>query len=288
VAETNTVGAALRAARGLLFEAGIDDPASEARPLAEWAFGLSRLELVTRENELVSSDSLAVFRAAIQRRIAGEPVHRIMGFREFFGLRLELSTATLEPRPDTETLVELVRDLIGEQALTDKPLSILDLGTGTGAIALALLSLFKTARATLTDVARDALATAGKNASMLRLADRVATAEGKWFDPVEGRFDLIVSNPPYIPSAVVPSLDIEVREHDPLAALDGGVDGLDPYRAIAFGAAAHLTPSGIVAVEIGYDQAQDVTAIFLASGFVRLELRKDLGGRDRALAFARQ
>ncbi len=286
MAETETFGAALRAARGSLSEAGIDDPASEVRLLAQWAFGLSRLELVTRENEPANHAALAVFRTSLRRRIAGEPVHRIMGFREFFGLRLELSAATLEPRPDTETLVELARDLVVARGWADKPLSILDLGTGTGAIALALLSLFKTTRATLTDVARDALATAGKNASLLGLADRVATAGGKWFEPVEGRFDLIVSNPPYIPSAVVSTLDIEVRDHDPLAALDGGADGLDPYRAIAVGAAAHLAPMGVVAVEIGFDQAQDVTAIFAASGFALLELRKDMGGRDRALAFS--
>jgi release factor glutamine methyltransferase len=144
------------------------------------------------------------------------------------------------------------------------------------------------ANATITDIARNALETAAKNARTLGLSRRVTAVEGKWFEPVEGRFDVIASNPPYIPTAVVPTLDIEVREHDPLAALDGGADGLDPYRVIASQAAQHLKPAGLVAVEIGFDQADEVAAIFEANGFALVELRKDLGGRDRALAFALQ
>jgi release factor glutamine methyltransferase len=285
VAEAIDLGSVLRDARRKLALAS-EDAAAEARLLAEWAFQLSRLELVTKANTPVDPAKQQVFDAAIVRRLAGEPVHRIMGFREFSGMRLALSHATLEPRADTEALVELVLDLVKADGREHDALAIVDLGTGTGAIALALLSVLKNATATITDVALNALGTAMENARTHGLSARVTAVEGQWFVPVTGLFDVIVSNPPYIPSAIVPTLDIEVRAHDPIVALDGGMDGLDPYRVIAAGAAAHLLPKGFVAVEIGFDQAADVIAIFKASGFDLLELRKDLGGRDRALAFA--
>ena len=287
MAKSLLLGDVLRQARQRLAPAS-DDAATEVRLLAEWAFGLSRLELVTKAELPVDPAQIQVFDAALVRRLAGEPVHRIMGFREFFGMRLELSEATLEPRPDTEVLVELVLDLIRAAGRENEALEILDLGTGTGAIALALLSVLENAKATITDIAHNALDTALQNAWAHGLSGRVTAVEGKWFEPVEGKFDVIVSNPPYIPSVVVPTLDVEVREHDPIAALDGGEDGLDPYRVIAADAAGHLKAKGIVAVEIGYDQAEDVTALFEAAGFGLLELRNDLGGRDRALAFALQ
>ncbi len=283
-----TLDVVLRSARKRLNARGCEDAATEARLLAEWAFSLTRLELITKAEMPVDLAHLKAFEAAIVRRLAGEPVHRIMGFREFFGLRLEMSAATLEPRADTEVLVELVRDIVKARGRQADELAILDLGTGTGAIALALLTVLKNAKATITDIVQNALATAKKNARTNELSERVAAVHGSWFDPVAGRFDVIVSNPPYIPSAVVPTLDIEVRQHDPLAALDGGTDGLDPYRAIAAGAAVHLNAGGIVALEIGFDQASDVKGIFKEAGFALLELRNDLGGRDRALAFALQ
>ncbi len=283
-----TLDAVLRSARKRLNDQGCEDAATEARLLAEWAFSLTRLELVTKAEMPVDLTYLQVFESALMRRLAGEPVHRIMGFREFFGLRLELSAETLEPRADTEVLVELVRDILAARGRQADELEILDLGTGTGAIALALLTVCENASATVTDIAQGALETAVNNARTNELSERVTAVHGNWFEPVEGRFDVIVSNPPYIPSAVVPTLDSEVREHDPLAALDGGMDGLDPYRAIAAGAAVHLNAGGIVAVEIGFDQASDVQGIFKEAGFALLELRNDLGGRDRALAFALQ
>ncbi len=285
MAEAFDLGSVLRDARKKL-NAQSEDAATEVRLLAERAFGMSRLELVTKANMQVDPTHLQSFQAALARRLAGEPVHRIMGFRAFFGMQLQLSEATLEPRPDTEVLVELVLDLVKAKGRKDDALAVIDLGTGTGAIALALLSVLKNATATITDIARNALETAMKNARVHGFAARVTAVEGPWFVPVDGRFDVIVSNPPYIPTAIVPTLDIEVRAHDPIVALDGGTDGLDPYRVIAAGAASHLLPKGFVAVEIGFDQASDVIAIFKSSGFDVLELRKDLGGRDRALAFA--
>lgn len=286
-AETKTVGEVLRAARQRL-AAICEDPSQEVRILAEWALGMSRLDMVTREREPVDLARLAGFEAAIARRIHGEPVYRIIGARPFRSLHLSLSKDTLDPRPDTETLVDLVLSLIAESGGHERKLSILDLGTGTGAIGLALLGELPHATAVLTDISADALATAEANAKANRLHARTRFQCSNWFAAVSGRFDVIVSNPPYIPSHVIPTLDMEVRDHDPVAALDGGADGLDPYRAISAGAAHHLEPFGIIAVEIGHDQAAPVVAIFGAAGFRFVQLRKDLGGRDRALAFRTQ
>jgi release factor glutamine methyltransferase len=284
-ADSPLLGDVLRMARQQL-SATSEDPAQEVRILAEWALGLSRLELVTREREPVAAEKLAIFEAALARRERGDPVHRIIGARPFRGLNLALSKDTLEPRPDTETLVDLALTQLAAMGDLQRPLSILDLGTGTGAIGLALLTELPNASATLTDVSADALQTAANNASANGLGDRARFHHGNWFDGIEGRFDLVVSNPPYIPTAVIATLDREVRDHDPMAALDGGPDGLEPYRTIAAGAANHLKPEGFAAVEIGYDQAASVTAIFEAAGFTLLGLRQDLGSRDRALAFA--
>lgn len=284
-ADSPLLGDVLRAARRRL-AAICEDPSQEVRILAEWAFGLSRLELITREREPVEPHRLAMFQAAIARREKGEPVHRIIGSRPFRGLHLSLSRDTLEPRPDTETLVDLVLSLLAERGGLGRLLSILDLGTGTGAIGLALLAELPNATTTLTDISADALQTAANNASANGLMDRVCFHRSNWFDGVEGRFDLVVSNPPYIPTGTIATLDVEVRDHDPLAALDGGPDGLAPYRMIAAAAQSHLQDDAIIAVEIGHDQARSVTAIFEVAGFRLIELRQDLGGRDRALAFA--
>ncbi|MGB8817837.1 MAG: peptide chain release factor N(5)-glutamine methyltransferase [Rhizobiaceae bacterium] len=284
--ERPTLGMVLRTARQRLNRKLSEDSATEVRVLAEWAFGLSRLELVTRENEAADAKALDNFEAALLRRIEGEPVHRIIGARTFRGLNLALSKDTLEPRPDTETLVELVLDQLAASGMQGRPLSILDLGTGTGAIGLSLLAALPNSSAVLTDISSGALETASANASAHGLAERVRFVCSDWFDGVEGQFDLIVSNPPYIATSIVPTLDRDVREHDPHLALDGGMDGLDPYRTLSAQASAFLHPHGLVAVEIGYDQAAQVIAIFEAAGFRLAELRRDLGGRDRALAFA--
>ena len=284
-AESHLLGDVLRAARTRL-AAICEDPSQEVRILAEWAFALSRLELVTRDREPVANAKRTIFEAAIARREKGEPVHRIIGSRPFRGLHLALSKDTLEPRPDTETLVDLALSLLAARGDLDRPLSILDLGTGTGAIGLALLGELPNATATLTDISADALETAANNASANGFNHRASFHQGSWFDGIEGQFDLVVSNPPYIPTHVIATLDVEVRDHDPAAALDGGPDGLNPYRIISRSVAGHLKPDGIAAVEIGHDQAASVIAIFEAAGFRLLELRQDLGGRDRALAFA--
>lgn len=285
MAEGPALGKVLRDAQ-LELAAICEDPAQEVRILAGWALGLTRLELVTREREPVEAAKLAAFHAALARREQGEPVYRIIGSRPFRRLDLALSKDTLEPRPDTETLVDLALSCLAARGGLEQSVSILDLGTGTGAIGLALLAELPRAAAVLTDISLGALETARRNATANGLLDRTAFVQSNWLAAVTGQFDLVVSNPPYIPSGDIAGLDVEVRAHDPLAALDGGPDGLAPYRAIAGGIAGFLKPDGLVAVEIGHDQASLITGIFEAFGFRFVECRRDLGGRNRALAFA--
>lgn len=279
--------AALRAdARRRLREAGIETPELDARLLVEHVTGASRTEMVLDGRREVGAEAAAALGQAIARRISGEPVHRILGWREFHGLRLALSPATLEPRPDTETLVDLALPEAREIAAGKGSVRILDLGTGTGAIALALLAQLPEAVATATDLSEEALETARRNAEALGMANRFTLVRSDWFAGVAGRFDLIVSNPPYVDADEMSQLAREVRDHDPHLALSGGHDGLDAYRAIALGAAAHLVPGGAVAVEIGHRQKAAVTALFEEKGFRLAAAAKDLGRRDRALLFA--
>ena len=212
---------------------------------------------------------------SVRRVVAGEPVHRVVGRREFHGLDLALAPATLEPRDDTEALVSL--------ALERPFRRFADLGTGPGTVGLALASERPDARGVLTDLSAEALAVAWSNAERLGLAGRLDFHEGSWCAPLGGRFDLIASNPPYIATDVLATLDRAVRDHDPVLALDGGRDGLDAYRAILASAADHLTPDGVLALEIGYDQAAALSGLANEFGWRVDALRRDLGGRDRAV-----
>lgn len=275
-----------RNVRARLREAGIDEADLDARSLVLATTGLALTDLVARPDQPVAAADIARLDERVARRIAGEPVHRILGRRSFYGLELELSTDTLEPRPDTEILVDALRPHVERVIEGQGHCRILDLGTGTGAICLALLSLYPQAQGTGTDIARGALLTAVANARRLGVAERFVAVESDWYSAVDGRFDIIASNPPYIRSGEIESLSVEVRAHDPLRALDGGPDGLAAYRAIAAGASSHLTPGGIVGVEIGYDQHSAVADLFEAQGLALLEARTDLGSRDRILVFA--
>lgn len=279
------LGSLTRHLRSELEKAGKPDAALDARLIVEHVTGAAQTRMLLEPNLPVSPGEIEAALALLVRRLAGEPVHRILGHREFYGLRLALSPGTLEPRPDTEALVELALPLVRAAADRHGRCRILDLGTGTGAIALALLKEEPRATATGTDISADALATAAANADLCGEADRFATLKSHWFADVEGRFHIIVSNPPYIASDTVPSLEREVRDFDPLAALDGGKDGLDAYRAIANGAMRHLEDCGAVAVEIGYDQDETVPAIFAGRGFVLAQGARDLSGTLRAFAF---
>lgn len=281
-----SLAGAYRNVRARLREAGIEEADLDARSLVLATTGLALTDLVARPDQPVAAADIARLDERVARRIAGEPVHRILGRRAFYGLELELSADTLEPRPDTEILVDVLRPHIERVIERQGHCRILDLGTGTGAICLALLSLYPQAQGIGTDIAPGAVETASANARRLGLAERFAAVESDWYSAVESRFDIIAANPPYIRSGEIESLSVEVRAHDPLRALDGGADGLAAYRAIAAGAATHLAPGGAVGVEIGHDQRSAVKKLFEAHGLVLLDAHTDLGSRDRILVFA--
>lgn len=281
------LGPLVRQVRSMLEAAGMADAALDARLIVEHATGATRADLLVSPDRVVTPEQAAAARAMLERRLAGEPVFRILGQREFHGLRLSLSAGTLEPRPDTEALVDAALPHARATAARHGACRILDLGTGTGAVALALLAAEPLATALATDISADALATAARNADMTGLAARFRARQSDWFAAVDGRFHLVVSNPPYIPSIEIGSLAREVREHDPRAALDGGPDGLDAYRAIAGGVERHLEDGGIVALEIGIGQEDAVDAIFSGHGFRLVESARDLGGVLRVLVFGR-
>ena len=281
------LGPLLKSARERLAAAGIDDSALDSRLIVEHFSGTTRTQAIAEPGQKVGSAALSAIEAALRRRVAGEPVHRILGYREFHGLRLSLSPETLEPRPDTETLVDAVLPFARATAERLGECRILDLGTGTGAIALALLNAVPAATATGVDISLDALATAAGNARVLGLGERFKALYSNWFEKVSGRYHVIASNPPYIPSREIGNLQDEVRDFDPYQALDGGTDGLDPYRVIAAEAAEFLEAQGKVAVEIGHTQKNEVTGIFAAAGYRLAEARRDLGGNDRVLVFER-
>jgi len=275
------VGGAWRGVRDLFRRAGIDTAELDARIFAEVAFGMDRLTLVNRERDLATPEQLKALEKLAQRRLKGEPVARIIGERGFWGLAFKLNDATLVPRPETEMLVQRGLEIVGP---LDHP-KILDLGTGSGCIPIALLTEFSDMSAVAVDLSKEALDMARFNAGRHVVFDRFETRQGSWFDPIKPgeRFDLIVSNPPYIESAAIETLMVEVREHDPHLALDGGPDGLRPYRAIARDAAQHLTPEGVVVLEIGTGQGAAVTDIFAEAGFNRIGVEHDLGGHERMI-----
>jgi release factor glutamine methyltransferase len=280
-----TLGRLLREARSRLTDAGIDDAALDARLIVEHFSGTSRVDAIASPDRPVGNESVAAVNAALERRLAGVPVHRILGFREFHGLRLSLSPETLEPRPDTETLVDAVVPFARETVARLGVCRTLDLGTGTGAIALALLKEVPQAIADGVDISLDALTTAAHNAREAGFGDRFRTLKSDWYAATEGRYHLIVSNPPYISRRELETLQPEVLRFDPLQALDGGEDGLDAYRIIANGAGAHLEDGAKIAVEIGYSQRADVENVFRQAGYRLIVAAKDLAGHDRALIF---
>jgi len=259
--------------------AGCDTPDLDARLLLQWATGLSREDLILDPDHSVTDEQARRFAAAVARREAREPVSRIMGEREFHGRVFSVTPDTLDPRPDTETLVETAL------ALMPKAGRLLELGAGTGAVAVTILAERPQALGVATDVSAAALAVAAENASRHGVLDRLSLLEGDWFKPVTGVFEIIVSNPPYIPAPDIAGLSPDVRCFDPRLALDGGKDGLDAYRAIALGAAAHLVSGGHVVVEIGAGQGPQVVAMFAVAGFRPAGQFRDLGGHVRCLAF---
>lgn len=258
----------------------------DANILLHYITGIDTLTRLTNPNLSIEPHRLAAFEQALARRLKGEPVHRIIGQREFYGLPLIISDDTLVPRPDTETLVDMTAPFVAERINDNGTCNILDLGTGTGAIALALLSVAPKATAVGVDVSEKALKIAQLNAKNLDLDDRFIPLQSDWFENVRGQFDLIVSNPPYIAHNVIATLDTDVRDFDPHLALDGGVDGLNAYALIAARAHQYLRSNGRIGVEVGYDQSKPVIALFEAAGFHHIMTLKDISDHERALFFA--
>ncbi len=256
--------------------------ALDARLLVGEVTGLDLTGLLVQAERPLTKDESERLRTFAARRLAGEPVARILGVREFWGLPFELSADTLVPRPDTETVVDAALAVLGER---DAPAPrILDIGTGSGAILLALLSELPGAGGVATDISLGALRTARRNAERLGLAGRARFVACDYASALRGPFDLIVSNPPYIPVTEIAELDREVREHDPRRALDGGADGLDAYRKIIPESAGLLQPDGALVVEIGQGQETDVSALMQAAGLtVSDPFRADLSGIFRAV-----
>ena len=260
-------------------EAGLDTPDLDARLLVMAATGFSHTDMITRGTEFPRAEIFDVIADYAARRLAGEPVDHILGKRDFYGRSFEVTKDVLSPRPETEMLVEAALAI-----LADKPDSqILDLGTGSGAIIISILAESETARGTAVDISPRALEVARRNAKAHNVESRLEFHEGSWLDPVTASFDIILSNPPYITAAAMAELSPEVAQFDPDLALSGGEDGLVAYRIIANGAAAHLSPGGLLLLEIGYDQGASVSGLLWAAGFTDVTVHPDLAGHDRMI-----
>jgi release factor glutamine methyltransferase len=284
-----TVDAARRALTARFKSGSIESAELDARMLVGAVLGLDLTGLISAASRMLTSDETIRLEDFAARRLGGEPVARIVGQKEFWGLPLQLSAATLVPRPDTETVVELAWQVLCTSPHPHGPLRIVDIGTGSGAILLALLSELPNASGIGTDISLAAVETARANAARLGFAQRTAFVVCDYVAALSGKFDLIVSNPPYIRSAEIAGLAVEVRDHDPMAALDGGADGLDAYRVIAPEAARLLAPGGILVVELGLGQSSDVRHLMAAVGLgLRGGPKDDLAGIRRAVAFRKK
>ena len=282
-----TLGDAARSAQRSLAAAGVEDAGRDARLLVAAAAGVDTHDIIARPERVLSADAQDRLQSMVARRCTREPVSRILGVREFYGRPFALSPATLDPRPDSETLIEAALDIATREGWRDRPIRILDIGTGSGCLLLTLLAELPRWTGLGTDIAGSALDVAALNASSLGLSGRVSFRQADMLEGIEGPFDLVISNPPYIPSADIAGLSAEVRQYDPRGALDGGEDGLDFYRRIIAGLPRVL--AGWVIFEVGAGQAEDV-ALLLEKAFVKtrqaqLSRHADLGGHTRCVVF---
>jgi release factor glutamine methyltransferase len=261
--------------------AGIENPTREARISLCAASGISPVALIVEPREPLGFAASRIQEVAA-RRATGEPLSRIVGKREFWGLSFAITRHVLDPRPETEAIVEAAVSILSDRR--EDQLRILDLGVGSGALLCVLLTEFGAARGVGVDISADAVDVAQGNLQTCGLSLRAEIRVGDWTSGLEGRFDLIVSNPPYIPTADLAGLPREVRDFDPRLALDGGIDGLAAYRRILTESRRILTPQGWLLVELGIDQATDVSAIANQCGFTDIRIYQDLAGADRVVA----
>ena len=284
VATAITVGTALAEAAAQLSSAGIPDARREARLLLAAALDWDAARVLGFPESEMTTAAGARLLTLLARRSAREPISRILGHREFWSLRFELSPDTLDPRPDSETLIEAALALLEDR---DRAYRVLDLGTGTGCLLLALLSELPRAIGTGVDLSDAALEMARRNAAALGLGTRAQFLCGNWGDPVSGAWDIILANPPYIASDDIDRLSPEVARFEPRSALDGGGDGLSAYRLLAPAIARLLAPRGLAVIEIGTGQAQEVAALMAGAGLALRAIRHDLSGVDRCLVLGR-
>jgi release factor glutamine methyltransferase len=276
----DTLGSLLNEAIAVLSAAGLDEPRRRARRFVAAFLDVPPTELLSHAERALEPSAVERLRGSLARIAIGEPLSRVLGWREFWGLRFALSADTLDPRPESETLVEAVLRRIPDRNV---PLSFLDLGTGTGCLLLALLSEFPTAIGIGVDVSVGAVMTAQGNAAVLGLADRARFFVGDWSSALSGPFTVIVANPPYIARAELAGLRPEVSRYDPRRAVDGGEEGLAAYWSIAQDLPALLSSGGIFAVEIGAGQAPVAAAILQVGGLSIDGIERDLAGIERCI-----
>ena len=284
LAAARTIATARHALADRFRQAGIDSAETDARLLMAHALGIDRAELIANGERALTLEQTKSIDALAERRLKHEPVARIFGRKEFWSLSLQISPAVLVPRPETETVIEAALDAVVRDARQMERLRILDIGTGSGALLLALLSELPNATGTGTDISAAALEVARGNAERSDLATRCTFVACDIAAGVRGPFDLIVSNPPYVAHGEIASLAPEVRDYDPALALDGGADGLNGYRAIAAQARGLLAPGGMLIVELGMGQEAAVRALFTKAGLTVAAARHDLAGIPRALS----
>ncbi len=264
----------------LLQKASVDNAALDARLLIGHVLNYDRAQLITHSDEEISDSKIKKIQALIERRAQREPVARILGQREFWGLPFRLNKGTLEPRPDSETLIETALKYAGQT----KPKRILDIGTGSGCLLLALLHEWPEATGLGIDQSEKAIQQATLNAKNLNLNKRAIFQTGNWLDGIDEKFDLIISNPPYISPEEIKTLEPEVRDHDPLKALDGGIDGLDPYRLLIPLLPKYLNQNSMIVFEIGATQGKAVERLMKEANFKDIQITKDLSGLDRCVS----
>lgn len=277
-----TIGELLRTTTRVLRTGRVELPALEARLLVAHVLALPRETLFAHPRGPVEAHDVRHVDALVDRRRRGEPLAYILGEREFWSLPFAVSPDVLIPRPDSEAVVETALGHLGD---TGRPLGILDLGTGSGCLLLALLSECPSATGVGVDLSKAALCVASSNARRLGLAKRCAFVCADWGAALAGRFDLIVSNPPYIDGLGFAGLDPTVRCFEPAAALSGGVDGLDAYRSLAAHLPRLLAANGVIVLEIGAGQREDVTRLLAEAGLADVAVGRDLAGHDRCLVF---
>lgn len=277
---TLTLVKAWNGAKERLKEAGIDQPAIDARLMLEVAAGVSRTDIITDPYRELTAEQVATLDGYLERRARREPVSHIIGRKGFWKILLSVTKDVLTPRPETEVIVDEVLKAFPETM----GFNLLDLGVGSGTILLAVLAERPAAKGLGIDISEEALAVARENAANLDLDNRLALMRGDWTTGLgDASFDVVVSNPPYIPTADIETLEPEVRDHEPRLALDGGADGLDAYRGLAPEVLRVLKPGGLFLVEIGFDQSADVEALFRDAGAQNVRTIKDLSTHDRVV-----